>query len=356
MNPRESLHLICCPDCEGDLHVLADDQAYMCCTCETIFPCAEGIPILLDSASRNPAFEAPLLRKLLPNLENEDELRAYEKSMEKLSTANTQPSYAWEDEAHWSKEYAERLARQEVKNWNDRKWQREPLFIPVINFLQTMPQQSRRLILDLGCGEGQDFQHFLVNEISPDDIYVGMDISLQGLLLNRALNPHKNALYVVGSADKPPLRRAIADVIISMGTLHHMQSKEKGLMTIQRLSRGGYITLSDPVHGEKRVDFNQFPLNLLHLLPGRDRSAHDDSLNEKILLQQIEDSGLQIIYQRRITGIVYYLLLRVLRPVLLRSRFLHALAHRIDEISAFCFSRWLPIFRPAGLLLLLKVE
>ena len=336
------LSYLCCPDCRGSLAPTAVEptDGLFCAACETAFPVRDSIFIILDACSRNPSIELPLVEKMAGAADSDEARAACRATTERLRNRPA-ASYAWLDEEHWSREYGEQLDAGAQKNWNDRLWQREPLFDLARSALRRSP--GPRTVVDFGCGEGQDFRTFLVDHMEDTDRYVALDISLPGLLLNRAHNPHKNALYIIGSADKPPLRDGIADVVICLGVLHHMERKAKGLPSVARLVDRGAILLSDPING--------------HFLPERfrlhrdDRSAHDDTLDYDALQQELERTNLQVMYERRFSGLVYIMLLAWFRRTLLKRRWVHTAAHRVDAATSWLLGRWIGLFRPRSLLL-----
>jgi hypothetical protein len=168
--------------------------------------------------------------------------------------------------------------------------------------------------------------------------------------LNRKRNPHTRSVFILGSADKPPLRPRIANVAICLGTLHHMRAKEKGLSTIAELVFEGVMLLSDPING--------------HFLPERfrfsraSRSAHDDSIDYAEFRRSADSLNLRLDYERQFSGFVYYLLMKSLRPLLLKSQRLHNSAHMLDEILIKTLGGVIPILRPRALITALskKVE
>jgi uncharacterized protein YbaR (Trm112 family) len=156
------LWYICCPDCRGDLNAIGSSSAngFFCPACRLAFPTFDGVLILLNSESRNEKLEAPLLRELATHADGEQALEACERTLN-LIGGTRNDAYAWEDEKHWAEEYAAYLESGENKNWNDRLWQRTPLFQVATKYLDGTKARSR-VIVDVGCGEGQDLRHFLV--------------------------------------------------------------------------------------------------------------------------------------------------------------------------------------------------
>jgi len=347
MSIETALAYTCCPDCRGELKILASSQdtGLLCPACNLVFPTINGVLVLLDTETRNAELEGPLISKLTEQVTIELECSACKATLDMLSGMSDK-SYAWEDEEHWSSEYEQQRSTKTEKNWNDRLWQRQPVFQFVVDSIQNMPDDQAAVVLDMGCGEGQDFHEFVAPVMKAQDIYIGLDISLAGLMLNRDSNPPKRAIYILGSADKPPLRQEIADAIICLGTLHHMQTKEDGLPIVSALLKSGVIVLSDPINGHFLPQF--ITLNR------ESRSAHDDSVDVGRIQEHIEKLGFSTLYERQLSGLVYIILLRVFRPLVLRSRSLHSFIHKLDDIFTRTLGRLGRLFKPRGLLLVLK--
>ena len=347
INIEEALAYTCCPDCKGDLKALetSQDTGLLCPACNQVFATTSGVLVLLDAETRNAEFEKPLISKLAEQVTAENEREACKATLDRLA-AMTRKSYAWEDEEHWSGEYDQQRATRTEKNWNDRYWQRQPVFQCVVDSLQNRANEQAAVVLDMGCGEGQDFHKFVAPVMKSQDIYIGLDISLPGLLLNRDYNPHKHALYILGSADKPPLRQGIADAIICLGTLHHMQTKEDGLPIVSTLLKSGVIVLSDPINGHFLPPFMA--------LSRESRSAHDDSVDVERIHEHINKLGFKTLYERQLSGLVYIILLRIFRPLVLRSRTFHSFIHKVDDIFTRTLGGLGNFFKPRGLLLVLK--
>jgi SAM-dependent methyltransferase len=319
-------------------------EGVYCGACRVAFGVTDGVFVLLGVNARNPRLEIPLLEVLADKAGDAAAREACGRTISMLRSARVQ-SHAWEDEEHWSREYASELASGAPKNWNDRLWQREPLFRLARRALGEADPAKPRTVIDIGCGEGQDFRTFLARDLRPNDSYIALDISLPGLLLNRARNPHPHAVFVLGSADAAPLRRGTAAVVICLGVIHHMEAKASGLPLVAGLLDRGALLLSDPING------HYLPPSLRLRRSGR--SAHDGTLDYRLLRGEIERNGLEVAYERQLSGIVYLALLRLFRPLLLSRRWLHTWAHRLDEAVSRLLGPAFRLFRPRSVLLVL---
>ncbi len=345
-NQITSLQLLsftCCPDCRRELRMIAPDGGgcLLCPACRIVFPMHNGVLILLDSGSRNARLEAPLVREIAKHAKQDQEIEACTRTLSLLDSIKVD-AYAWEDEKHWTQEYAAHIDSGKPKNWNDRFWERRSLFQVAIDYLSRTSKSGSRVIVDIGCGEGQDFRHFLTPYLREDDVYIGLDISLAGLFLNRKLNPRTRSIYILGSADKPPLRPHIANVAICLGTLHHMQANEEGLPIVAELISEGVLLQSDPINGSFLPDSMR--------LTRTSRSAHDDSIDYAKFRRAVEKLDLKIAYERQYHGLVYFLLMKSFRPLLLNFRWIHRAAHWIDGLFTRLLGGLFPLFKPRGLL------
>ena len=343
------LSYICCPDCRSDLRVIGTGSTagYFCPACQTAFPTVDGVLILLDKGSRNARLEAPLLRELAKHADGEQQREACNRTLNLLGAVQSD-AYAWEDEKHWTQEYTAHIESGKPKNWNDRLWQRMPAFQVAVDYLNQASKSKSRVVVDIGCGEGQDLRHFLASHLTKEDVYIGLDISLAGLRLNRKRNPHARSIFILGSADKPPLRPHIANIAICLGTLHHMQAKEKGLAVVAELISEGVILQSDPINGSFLPDSMRFNR--------ASRSVHDDSIDYAEFRRAAEKLNLKIAYERRYSGLVYFILITLFRPLLLNSRGLHRFAHWFDELFIGLLGGIFPLFKPRGLLTALSKD
>jgi hypothetical protein len=117
------------------------------------------------------------------------------------------------------------------------------------------------------------------------------------------------------------------------------------LPRVARFLDRGALLLGDPING--------------HFLPPSlrlrrsARSAHDGTLDYRLLRDEIERSGLDVAYERQLSGIVYFALLRALRPLLLCHRSLHTWAHKLDEAVSRLLGPAFRFFRPRSVLLVL---
>jgi uncharacterized protein YbaR (Trm112 family)/ubiquinone/menaquinone biosynthesis C-methylase UbiE len=329
------LELCVCPDCAGDLSLFDPsdpDIALLCSVCSTVFPFIDGIPVLLPKHARNPALElAPI-----EAIGTQGDRLAADRTITLLESV-TAPSWEWEDEAYWSQHYRERT---ESKNWNERMWEREPF---VSRLLDEFGSLKDRTILDIGCGEGQTFARLLAPHCSTDTLYVGADISLAGLQLNRRLNRHENSSYVLCTASRLPFRSASFDLLCYWGILHHAEGKTKTLSTDSSLLKsGGAILLHEAL---ARLTVRQL-LNV----KTTDESAHEERVELNELLESV--SSLQTLKMRLFHSAFYTVAHRgKLGGWVTKKRSRWAAVAAIDRALVH-LGRIVPVLGPAAILFL----
>jgi len=153
----------------------------------------------------------------------------------------------------------------------------------------TIAREIRRfpaeVALDLGCGPGW-MTHFLAPRLRQA---IGIDISQS--LLNAALtNSPQNEHFVFADACRLPFLSGSIDLIVSVGSLHHLPLKD-GLVELKRvLSANGEIALFEPN--------NRNPLARIgrRLFPTETHTIHERPLNPAVLRQVLVSEGWEILY------------------------------------------------------------
>lgn len=99
-------------------------------------------------------------------------------------------------------------------------------------------------ILDLGCGPGNTALKLVQRSCQ----LTGLDISLEFVKHARQqVQPYREASWVQSDAENLPLANESFDVVVSMGTLHHLPNPEKAVREISRLLRpGGWLLAMEP--------------------------------------------------------------------------------------------------------------
>jgi SAM-dependent methyltransferase len=178
--------------------------------------------------------------------------------------------------------------------------------------------------------------------------YIGADISLNALKLNRMRNPCPQGIYVLCSANALPVRDGIADLITYFGILHHTERKSATLSEDARLLKQGGIMMLHEVLARPTV-------STLLGLPGEESSAHDEEVEREELYTSIAASDdIEIVARREMHSPVYSAALRLAPGVVLQRRWAWTMTRIIDSVALQLLGSWIPLFRPAAVLLVLQ--
>ncbi len=351
---KDYLSVMACPDCRGELEeITAGGTTGFCCRkCRLVYPVAEGIPVLLGQRSRNYNLESPLLQEMERqpgagrNLQD-----CLENTRRLLESGRGQKSWEWEDEEYWAGHYAAQLDQAEAGNWNDRTWQREFL----VGRLAARTDLKGKTILDIGCGEGQNFRLLLARYSDAATLYIATDISLDGLKLNRARNPHEKSLYVLCSADALPFKPGVIDCLCYFGILHHTERKAATVPRDSELLKiGGFIIIHEAVAKASRLAPAWLKQALARLWgAAAETSAHEENVDRKDLLRQIAGAGgLEVIAARGDGGLFYFEMMRFFRRPLTSHKRLFLFVMGLNNLLAGTLGLVLPPFANSGIRLL----
>lgn len=114
-------------------------------------------------------------------------------------------------------------------------------------------------IIDMGCGPAVSISNVIPKEILSTCKYIGVDIS-KNLLKFAAKNiPHGE--FVKGDISNIKFPYNFADIIISLGALHHVDDKNKAISHwIKILKKNGLILLREPTHEALKRGFGESPI------------------------------------------------------------------------------------------------
>lgn len=349
---KELLRLLVCPDCKGDIKQIEIKNqllGFFCDRCQTIYPIREGIPILLAKQARNYKLEYPLIMKIRNKLSNNSfgQLHEYIKITSDLLISRKEvSSWEWEDEEFWSRKYARERITKVPKNWNNRIWERECL----VKELTSRSSLKNKTILDIGCGEGQNFRFLLSKYCNRNSIYIATDVSFEALKLNRSRNRHKNSLYVLCSADyELPFPNNTVDVLCYFGILHHTKNKATNICKDKKLvKRGGYIIVHEAVH-------RPTPRQLSCLMPKAEKSAHEEHIRkESILAQMTKEKGVEVVFIREKGTPLFTGVMTLFSDILVRNKKLFLVILNLDILIVRTLGRLLPFFRAGEIQLLAR--
>jgi len=338
---QQNIDLLACPECGKSLELVSADQKHllMCNICNIVHPVIDGIPVILTLTTRNPSLEAAAIKQFaeINNLDVNVK-RACLNTIGHLNSIPEADGWEWEDEKHWSAVYENRMAETPAEaRWNARQWQRQPIIDPI---LKAGDLASKR-ILDIGCGEGQNFRLFFKNTCKKDCIYIAADISMNALLLNRTYNKKTETavLYVLCSADNLPFQRTSVDIVCFFGILHHSRLKEKNIALASKLVKSsGWIVIHEAVQRFTKPR-----------KPAAGESAHEERINPVYLKNAVYGlrDDFDIAYEGAFFTIFYLVAAKCLGSLMDRHRWIYRSVEMVDIILARLFGRVIPIFKPS---------
>lgn len=339
--------LCCCPDSGGKLEPIVregETVAYLCRQSRLVYPVLDGIVLLLPESARNEQFERPLIERVAEQVTGDEELAtAVHHTLALLETRRGLKSWEWEDEEFWDESYAQQHAQNIEINWNDRLWQREDL---VTRMLAETSLAGKRIV-EIGSGEGQNFRALLAPHCDESSLYVAVDISLAALKLNRARNPHRNALYLLATAGQLPFKSHSIDVITYFGILHHTPDKAATLrQNAEKLRPGAYVLVAEAV--ERPLLGDKLP-RFLHRQ--KEASAHEERIPETSLWNELHSVCKLLIAQRE-HSVFYTVAFRLSGKQIRRHRWVYRLVNRTDRALVALLGWAIPYFRPGTIVAL----
>ena len=123
--------------------------ALRCLSCRRVYPVVDEIPIMLVDSKRNSGIELEPLRALVKVSDFKEWHDDIENTIRIVETSNPNV-WEWEDAAHWENIYKGALESGNEKGWKDRIAERWTLT------KRTFEGLENPVILDVGCGEGQN--------------------------------------------------------------------------------------------------------------------------------------------------------------------------------------------------------
>jgi len=352
MISKNYIKIISCPNCKGNLREIEIDHhllGFFCEKCKLIYPIKEGIIVLLPKNARDYNLEYDLIQNIKKKLLNHSikKLEQYiHDTLKLLDSSKNFKSWEWEDEEYWGKEYKKEAKTIVQKNWNDRIWQREFLIKNLLN----KTKLNGKTILDVGCGEGQNFRLLLSKHCDETSVYIATDISFEGLKLNRLRNTHKNSIYILCSADRLPFHKETINILCYFGILHHTERKVATISQDSDLvKKGGYILIHEVLD---RKSFSSFLPGFLKLRG--EQSAHEESINKKELLSQISNMNLKIIVSRESYTIFFGIMMRLFRNIMINNKVFFHFISTLDFFLMRLFKNIIFFFRAGEIMLLVR--
>lgn len=117
----------------------------------------------------------------------------------------------------------------------------------LFNFIENNGKQD---ILEVGCGNGL-VTRYLAKEYNHN--VTGIDIDPEQIeLARKETNIIENVHYYEAEATNLPCKDMAFDIVLSFGTLHHIENWLDALKEIKRvLKHGGYFLYADVIYSEK---------------------------------------------------------------------------------------------------------
>jgi len=333
-----------CPNCKTGISYFQkkDLSGFYCTQCNVVFPIKDEVPIILANEIRNYNLEHPLLERMLEEI-HEKPLNDYiANTLNLVESKKELSTWEWNDEEFWSKHYQNQLTNHEENNRNDRIWQRTPI---VEKLLESSTLEGK-VILSHGSGDGNNFRSLFLDHSDENSLYIAQDISFNGLMLNRKLNPHENSIYLLCSSDyEIPFTDDFIDVIVYFGILHHTRRKSKNISKDKRLlKKEGYILMHEALDR---------PGSFLSKIFEEEKSEHEEYVSGKEILSQLDESeGFRIHYMREDTTPFYTFFMLFFRNTMINSQKIFNLILSIDVLVAKTIGLLIPYMGAGSITLL----
>lgn len=210
-----------------------------------------------------------------------------------------------------------------VKNYYDQYWNRDsppPQGDPLAQTRRNLLWQevrrigaAGRVLLDIGCGEGQLVADAALRGFSA----IGIDVSEQAVERARAINPLCRFYAHPVEAQPWPVESHSVDIVTSFEVVEHLLQPRLLVRGANKVLRqGGYLALTTPYHGLiKNVALALFAFDRHFAVEG----DHIRFFSDTALRRIVEENGfsvIKVIHYGRIRGLWAgsFLWARKLRP------------------------------------------
>jgi len=287
---------------------------------DIVYPVIEDIIILMPLLQRDIVMEEKYLLMMMDYDELNHLIALVVNTIQLLRQNNLNSSWVAEEADFWNHHYKS-LDSIESSNWNERLFQREYM-------LPHIPQTpSCKVILDIGCGEGQNFIKLFSNHIvNQDTLYIALDASYSALKSNKKHNKHNNKLFILGDAGFIPVIHKSVTHLFLFGVLHHTELKEKLLLQINKyLVDSGVVLLVEPV-----VSTQEAQQQLIHKIKSEGISSPYEERLVEWQLMEIISQAYDVDYMFKYQWVFYNFLSKRF-DVLSNNKRLHNLLLYIDH-------------------------
>jgi len=350
---RGYFKILACPDCGGSIKEITDREqvlGFHCGLCELVYPISDDIPILLPKSARSYDLEYALITAIgdrLCDLSTEKLSKSIDNTFDLIESLKDQKSWEWEDEEWWSQHYKNEMGTSKEKDWGLRIWQREWLVEKLISNIDLRGKK----ILDVGCGEGQNFRGLLASHCDDTSLYIATDISIEALKLNRFRNRHRNAIYVLSSGNQLPIRKNSIDLLCYFGILHHMERKADTIEHDSELvEHNGFVIIHEALE-------RPFLSTILPFIrpDALEASAHEERVDKDNLLSTINGTKeLEIIASRESHTLLFGFMLKFLRIGFLNKKWFYRILLYCDLLFLKMFGRLSSALSSGDIMLVLK--
>ncbi len=155
----------------------------------------------------------------------------------------------------------------------------------------------RKVIIDFGCGPSILIKHIIPITLMKHLSYTGVDISKNMLTIAKRNVP--TGKFIQGDMESVKFKRNYADIIISLGALHHSQNQYKTIDSwVQILKNDGKLLLREPLY------------EALHR--GQGESPNEEGIKIKQLVKHLQEKNMEIKTLVFFTSPAFHLFNRIL--------------------------------------------
>lgn len=153
------------------------------------------------------------------------------------------------------------------------------------------------VIVDMGCGPAISVMSILGKNIINNINYIGVDISKRMLEIAKRNIP--TGSFIHADIEKPMIPESYADVIISLGCLHHSLNKKRTLKNwFKILKSKGYLLMREPTYDA--------------LKRGQGESPMEEGLRPHEIIQYLKKNRFKVISVTFFSSKAFHLFNRIL--------------------------------------------
>lgn len=198
-------------------------------------------------------------------------------------------------------------------------------------------------VIDMGCGPAISISNILGKKLLSKLDYVGIDISKEMLKIAKKNIPHGH--FIHGNISNPRFKKMSADVIVSLGALHHVENKVSTLRNWASLLKpGAFILLREPTYEV--------------LKKGKGESPTEEGVKFKELLNALTPNCLSLIKYKFFSTPAFHLINRILIKIGLsqwqKYKILWVLVTIIDILFANSLGHKIKFFKGGAFILVLQ--